>query len=100
MPAASTVVDGGASTSVDHTVTPGAKPEAAESPEKIESVAQPPVAGDDNVYPRGLAFWAVYSGLLLATFVIGFDSNCVATIIPVITDQFHSPDDVGWYGTA
>ncbi|KAK5687677.1 hypothetical protein LTS10_001817 [Elasticomyces elasticus] len=51
--------------------------------------------GDDTIYPGRLAFWVIYTGLLLATFVIGFDSNCVATIIPVITDEFQSLNDVG-----
>jgi len=28
------------------------------------------------------------------------DQNIISTAIPKITDQFHSLDDVGWYGSA
>lgn len=28
------------------------------------------------------------------------DNSIIATAIPKITDQFHSLDDVGWYGSA
>lgn len=28
------------------------------------------------------------------------DTNCVTTIIPVVTDEFNSLNDVGWYGAA
>ncbi|KAF5873175.1 putative mfs transporter protein [Botrytis fragariae] len=57
-------------------------------------------------YPNKVKFALIFGTLLLSTFVIGFvganatDSNCVATIIPVITDEFHSANDIGWYGTA
>ncbi|KAK5731634.1 hypothetical protein LTR17_011226 [Elasticomyces elasticus] len=73
---------------------------ALEKPLTVHDSQDSAQTGDDTVYPGRLAFWVIYTGLLLATFVIGFDSNCVATIIPVITDEFHSLNDVGWYGTA
>lgn len=28
------------------------------------------------------------------------DTNCVATIIPVLTDEFKALGDAGWYSTA
>lgn len=28
------------------------------------------------------------------------DSSCIGTLTPVITDQFHSLSDLGWYQTA
>ncbi|KAF2719302.1 MFS general substrate transporter [Polychaeton citri CBS 116435] len=50
----------------------------------VENDATPEVALEDDV--------TTYPGR--------FDSNCVATIIPVMKDEFHSLNDVGWYGTA
>jgi hypothetical protein len=72
----------------------------AKQPDEIHDSQVSALTSDAVVYPGPLTFWVIYTGLLLATFVIGFDSNCVATIIPVITDEFHSLNDVGWYGTA
>ncbi|KAK5686820.1 hypothetical protein LTR17_026806, partial [Elasticomyces elasticus] len=68
---------------------------ALEKPLTVHDSPDSAQTGDDTVYPGRLAFWVIYTGLLLATFVIGFDSNCVATIIPVITDEFRSLNDVG-----
>lgn len=53
-----------------------------------------------QVYPGRLVFFTIYGGLLLTTFVVGFDSSCIATITPVLTDEFHSLCDVEWYGIA
>jgi hypothetical protein len=30
---------------------------------------------------------------------MGLDNSIIATAIPKITDQFHSLEDVGWYGS-
>ncbi|PYI12251.1 MFS general substrate transporter [Aspergillus sclerotiicarbonarius CBS 121057] len=35
-----------------------------------------------------------------AAFVIGYDSNCVATIIPILTNEFDALGDMVWYSTA
>lgn len=60
----------------------------------------PQVQTTTDVYPGRLVFFTIYGGLLLVTFVIGFDSSCVATITPVLTNEFHSLNDVGWYAIA
>ena len=38
--------------------------------------------------------------LILSIFLVALDMTIVATAIPRITDQFHSLDQVGWYGSA
>lgn len=38
--------------------------------------------------------------MALAVFLFALDETIIATAIPKITDQFHSLDDVGWYGSA
>ena len=45
-----------------------------------------------------LAFLLV--GVCLAAFTVALDRAIVATAIPRITDDFDSPNDVGWYGSA
>jgi len=103
IPAASASIDGEVPPSGNNAPALQAKSEAAKGTKDITDesvVAQLPVVEDDTIYPQGLALWTLYSGLMLVTIVVGLDSNCVATIIPVITDQFHSSDDAGWYGIA
>ncbi|KAJ6494309.1 MFS transporter [Mycena sanguinolenta] len=38
--------------------------------------------------------------LSLAVFLVALDSSIIATVIPKITDEFQSLDNVGWYGSA
>ncbi|KAH8806100.1 major facilitator superfamily domain-containing protein [Xylogone sp. PMI_703] len=37
---------------------------------------------------------------LLAAFLVTLDQNVISTAIPRITDEFHSLNDIGWYGSA
>jgi hypothetical protein len=39
-------------------------------------------------------------GISLAAFLVALDRTIVANAIPRITDEFKSPDDAGWYGSA
>ncbi|GAB7355313.1 hypothetical protein MBLNU459_g5847t1 [Dothideomycetes sp. NU459] len=66
----------------------------------VRSHSSPPASAATQDYPGRLVFFTIYGGLLLTTFVVGFDSSCIGTITPVLTDEFHSLDDVGWYGIA
>jgi hypothetical protein len=38
-------------------------------------------------------------GLCITVFLVALDNTIIATAIPKITDEFHSLDDVGWYGS-
>ncbi|KAK2606279.1 hypothetical protein QQS21_003327 [Conoideocrella luteorostrata] len=42
----------------------------------------------------------VMGACYLAVFLVTLDQNIIATAIPHITDEFHSINDVGWYGSA
>ena len=63
-------------------------------------------ADDDNEEvenpnrPKGFTFAVVYACILMGDFVVGYDTSCVSTLTPVITDEFASIDDLGWYGIA
>lgn len=55
---------------------------------------------DEDDYPHGLKLLSVIIALVLAIFLASLDMNIIATAIPRITDDFHSLNDVGWYGSA
>lgn len=51
-------------------------------------------------YPSSFRLLAVIIALVLSMFLASLDMTIIATAIPKITDQFHSLNDVGWYGSA
>ncbi|MCJ1251046.1 hypothetical protein MMC30_008277 [Trapelia coarctata] len=67
--------------------------------EKLDAPAPPPgtiVA----TYPSGLRQCVLIIALLLTMFLVALDMSIIATAIPTITVEFHSVDQVGWYGSA
>ncbi|KAJ5954666.1 Major facilitator superfamily domain general substrate transporter [Penicillium viridicatum] len=60
-------------------------------PEAIESAEE----GTENPdRPKGIRFVIVYSCILLGDFFVGYDTSCVATLAPLISDEFKAIDDV------
>ena len=55
---------------------------------------------DEHNYPKPFALALLLLGISLTAFVVALDRTIVATAIPRITDDFHSPGDAGWYGSA
>ena len=55
---------------------------------------------EEKKYPGGTKLGLLTFGLAMATFVVALDNTIIATAIPRITTQFHSLDDVGWYGSS
>ena len=55
---------------------------------------------DTADYPHGLRLFFIIAALVLSIFMGALDMTIVATAIPRITDEFHSLDQVGWYGAA
>lgn len=49
-------------------------------------------------HPKGLRLAFIIVALVMAMFLVALDMTIVATAIPRITDDFHSLDQVGWYG--
>ena len=81
-----------------HRVTNETKPEesSAEDPEQMETLSR--IATSD--YPHALKLTFIVVALVLSIFLVALDMTIVATAIPRITDEFHSLDQVGWYGSA
>lgn len=51
-------------------------------------------------YPKAFPLAMIVVALACSIFLVALDMTIVATAIPRITDQFHSLDQVGWYGSA
>jgi MFS family permease len=59
-----------------------------------------PAAEDEGEYPKAASLVFIVIALILSMFLVALDMTIVATAIPEITDEFHSLDQVGWYGSA
>ncbi|KAH9905855.1 major facilitator superfamily domain-containing protein [Xylariomycetidae sp. FL2044] len=49
---------------------------------------------------QGLRLILIHTALCLCTFLVGLDFNVIATAVPVITTDFNSIQDVGWYAAS
>ncbi|KAI0890922.1 putative efflux pump antibiotic resistance protein [Annulohypoxylon nitens] len=64
------------------------------------NVEEATVKANHDTYPSNQKRVVIMAALYLASFLVTLDQNIISTAIPRITDEFHSLDDVGWYGTA
>ncbi|KKK20441.1 hypothetical protein ARAM_002914 [Aspergillus rambellii] len=53
-----------------------------------------------NYQLKSPKFWTIILGVYLSIFLIALDRTIIATAIPRISDEFHSINDIGWYGSA
>ncbi|KAF2122755.1 major facilitator superfamily transporter [Lophiotrema nucula] len=65
--------------------------------EAAVAASEPQGSGD---YPSGFKLFFIVVALVLSVFLFSLDQTIIATAIPKITDQFHSLDDISWYGSA
>ncbi|OTB18374.1 hypothetical protein K445DRAFT_55418 [Daldinia sp. EC12] len=49
---------------------------------------------------QGLRLLLIHISICLSTFLVGLDYNLIATAIPVITSEFNSTRDIGWYSAS
>jgi MFS family permease len=49
---------------------------------------------------QGTKLVLIHLAICLCTFLVGLDFNLIATAVPVITTEFDSTRDIGWYGAA
>ncbi|KAF7288135.1 Major facilitator superfamily transporter [Mycena chlorophos] len=54
---------------------------------------------DFSEHPRGLKLVLLMVALCLSVFLIALDTTINSTATPRITDEFHSLDDISWYGS-
>ena len=55
---------------------------------------------DTADFTKGFKLVIVMFSIALSVFLVALDLTIIATAIPRITDDFHSLNDVGWYGSA
>ncbi|KAH7138527.1 putative aflatoxin efflux pump [Dendryphion nanum] len=53
-----------------------------------------------NYQPKTFKFWAIMISMYLSIFLIALDRTIIAVAIPEISNQFHSIEDIGWYGSS
>ncbi|KAJ6149873.1 hypothetical protein N7471_001072 [Penicillium samsonianum] len=83
-----------AADSADSTSAPDSK--ASENPADTSTEAE---AAPEQQFPGPFKFALVTFSLCLIIFVITLDSTVLATAVPVISDQFNSIKDIGWYSS-
>ncbi|KAF2016944.1 MFS general substrate transporter [Aaosphaeria arxii CBS 175.79] len=54
----------------------------------------------EHEYPSTPRLVAIIASLVLSIFLASLDTTIITTAIPSITKDFHSLEDVGWYGSA
>ncbi|KAF3492119.1 azole resistance protein 1 [Arthroderma uncinatum] len=61
-----------------------------------------PIGQDANErnYPHGMKLAVIVGSLAASIFLVALDETIITTAIPKITDDFHSINDIGWYGSA
>ncbi|CAO2651133.1 Nn.00g094300.m01.CDS01 [Neocucurbitaria sp. VM-36] len=75
-------------------------------PQKTETTAEVEAQTDTNSerqhveYPGRWRLAAILTCLVLCMFLASLDVTVISTAIPSITRDFHSLEDVGWYGSA
>ncbi|KAF4632397.1 hypothetical protein G7Y89_g5721 [Cudoniella acicularis] len=67
-------------------------------PETIQMVNGSSVEGPED-YLHGGQLVLLTVTLMLGQFIMGIDATVITSAIPTITQTFHSPFDVGWYGS-
>ena len=71
----------------------------AASPQEEFEMAEGGTANGENeiAYLEGAKAFAIISGVLITTVLVGLDYSILATAIPTITNHFHTTADIGWY---
>ncbi|KAJ7183209.1 major facilitator superfamily domain-containing protein [Mycena filopes] len=81
-------------------------PRASTEKEKVSNEKEAAGKEDGGVntneddYPHGIKLGLLSLALCMSVFLLALDNTIIATAIPKITDEFHSLDDVGWYGSS
>ena len=52
---------------------------------------------DTTTYPSGPKFAVILAALMISNFLVALDTTIISTAIPVISRDFHTLQDVGWY---
>lgn len=67
---------------------------------RADDAPSEPAGESDVVQISTFSFVSLMVGIGLAVFLIALDRTIIANAIPLITNEFNSPNDAGWYGSA
>ena len=69
-----------------------------------EDLKEAPADGISNeeggTWVTGLSLFTILGAICLVCFLMLLDTSIIVTAVPQITTNFHSLQDVGWYGSA
>lgn len=68
--------------------------------EADDTIKETGAPAEEGQYPKAAALIFILFAAMLSMFLVALDMTIVATAIPQITDDFHSLDQVAWYGSA
>ncbi|KAM5474717.1 hypothetical protein MferCBS49748_000124 [Microsporum ferrugineum] len=73
-----------------------------ENNQQVKDEEQIVICQDANEpdYPHGIKLAVVIGSLAASVFLVALDETIITTAIPKITNDFHSINDIGWYGSA
>ena len=66
----------------------------------FDEVGAPLEPVESSMYPGMAKLIPILVAIVMSVFLVALDMTIITTAIPAITDQFHSLQDVGWYGSA
>ncbi|KAK7934725.1 hypothetical protein PG985_000220 [Apiospora marii] len=91
-----------AATARPHNVEEGSGDVEKQDPVTTRTVADSPTATSSSTQPSltGLPFILLLVSVFLAILQIALNATITSTVIPIITDEFHSAADVGWYASS
>ena len=80
--------------------TPAAQPVPDEKTSSPSNAAGEYEDAEKNYQPTSPRFWCIMAGMYISIFLVALDRMIIATAIPSITNEFHSIEDIGWYGSS
>ncbi|KAK3681283.1 major facilitator superfamily domain-containing protein [Podospora appendiculata] len=73
---------------------------AASGADKDAPILRLELEDNPRQYSTGMRLWLINIAAASIMFLALLDSSIISTAIPVITSEFHSMLDIGWYGAA
>ena len=77
---------------------PASPSETSREDPKEEAAEDIPDEG--GTWVTGVLLFTILGAICLVCFLMLLDTSIIVTVIPQITSDFHSLQDVGWYGSA
>ncbi|KAK7703240.1 hypothetical protein SLS64_009217 [Diaporthe eres] len=78
----------------------GDKDQDLEAGGDVPEAAEPSPAAHPDDYPTGATLALIVVALGTSMFLVALNMTIIATAVPKITDEFHSLEDIAWYGSA